>query len=446
MTLAMYKKDRIKPYSVQNGILWLGIFVGIALLPLAIAYLGPLPPSRPFLEEFGVALGFIGLSLFGLQFLFSGRIKKVAPPFGVDNVVQFHKEIGVIAILFSLAHPIFLLIADWDYIRFFDPGVNFPRAIALVAATISMIALLVTSLWRLSFGLSYEVWRLIHGVLGFLVVFVGVVHSVQVGHYLDGLEKVIPFVVFFTALTYLLAHTRLVRPYRNKKKPYVVREVIPQRDDCYTLILGAKDHSGMTFEPGQFVWITIKSSPFSLQQHPFSFSGSALKPHVAITAKQLGDFTDTWDTIEVGQLAFLEGPFGSFTLKDRPCFFVMGGIGVTPAISILRTLSDLSDKRECVLIYGNIGWEKIPFREELERLEKAVNLKTVHILEKPKDGWEGEKGLIDADIIRKYLPKHKDQFDYYICGPEPMMDVAELTIRKAGIPWNQVYAERFDLA
>ena len=98
----------------------------IALLPLAIAYVGPTPPTRSFLEEFGVALGFIGLSLFGLQFLFSGRIKEVAPAFGVDNVVQFHKEMGVMAIAFSLSHPISMLVADWDYIRFLDFGVNFP--------------------------------------------------------------------------------------------------------------------------------------------------------------------------------------------------------------------------------------------------------------------------------------------------------------------------------
>jgi predicted ferric reductase len=442
----MYQESRIKPYRTSNGLLWLGIFVAIALIPLAIAYIGPLPPVRSFLEEFGVALGFIGLSLFALQFLFSGRFKKVAPTFGVDNVVQFHKEIGVIAILFSLAHPISMLFADWDYIRFFDPEENLPRAVSLVAVSIGLVVLLVTSLWRLTFNLSYEIWRLIHGVLGFLIIFVGVVHSVQVGHYLDGLGKVIPFVVFFTGMTYLLAHTRLVRPYRNKKKPYVVRKVIPQRDDCYTLVLDPKGHKGMSFEPGQFIWITIRSTPFSLQQHPFSFSGSAVKSSISITAKQLGDFTEKWEDIKPGQQAFVEGPFGSFTLKERSCFFVMGGIGVTPAISMLRTLSDLSDARECILLYGNETWEKVPFREELELLEKEINLKTVHILDKPKDGWEGEEGFITDEIIKRYLPTNKENFEYYICGPEPMMDVAELTIRKAGVPWNQIYAERFDLA
>lgn len=441
----MYKKTRIKPYSASNGLLWLGLFLGSALIPLLIAYSGQLPPPRTFLEEFGVALGFIGLSLFGLQFLFSGRIRGVAPAFGVENVVQFHKEMGIMAIVFSLAHPICLLAADWEYVRFLDPQVNLPRAIALIAVAFGIPLLLITSLWRLSFGLSYEIWRLIHGVLGFLIVFIGVVHSVQVGHYLDSLSKVVPFVAFFTGLTYLLAHSRIVRPYKNKSKSYSIREVVPQRDDCYSLVLEPDSHEGMAFEPGQFTWITIKSTPFSLQQHPFSFSSSPLQPYITITAKQLGDFTEKWDSLKSGQTAFLEGPYGSFTLKDKPCFFVMGGIGVTPAISILRTLQDMGDKRECLLLYGNANWKKIPFREELDQLKTEINLTTVHILEKPHDDWDGEEGLINEDVIHRFLPEDRSKFDYYVCGPEPMMDVAEMTLREAGVPWNQLYAERFDL-
>nr|MBI1232662.1 xylene monooxygenase [Cytophagales bacterium] len=441
----MYKKTRIKPYSTVNGLRWLGVFLGMALIPLLIAYLGPLPPPRSFLEELGVALGFIGLSLFGLQFLFSGRIHGVAPAFGVENIVQFHKEIGIIAIVFSLFHPICLLSADWEYIRFFDPRVNLPRAIALIAAACGIPLLLITSLWRLSFGLSYEVWRLMHGILGFLIVFIGVVHSVQVGHYLNDLGRVVPFIAFFAGLTYLLAHTRIVRPYKNKRNPYTIREVVPQRDDCYSLVLEPDGHQGMAFEPGQFTWITIKSTPFSLQQHPFSFSSSPLQPYITITAKQLGDFTEKWDSLRSGQTAFLEGPFGSFTLKDRPCFFVAGGIGVTPAISILRTLKDMGDKRACILLYGNETWKKVPFREELDQLKTEIGLTTVHILEKPHSDWDGEEGLINEDVIHRFLPEDRSKFDYYVCGPEPMMDVAEMTLREAGVPWNQLYAERFDL-
>jgi predicted ferric reductase len=436
----------MKRYSIKNGMLWLAIFFLLAVLPVLVSYLGELPPIRGFLEELGVALGFMGLSLFGLQFLFSGRIAQVAPAFGVDNIVQFHKEIGVIAILFALAHPVFMLLADSSYISFFDPRENLPRAISLILASIGMVFLLLTSLWRLSFGLSYEVWRLLHGGLAALVLFVGVVHSIQVGHYLDPLWKIIFVAALFLAYGYLLIHTRLVRPIKNLKKPYEITEVKPKRDDSYTLVLKAVKGSRMIFEPGQFVWITIHGHPFSLQQHPFSISSSKNDATIAITAKRLGDFTNTWKNLEAGQRAFLEGPLGSFTLKEKPCFMIMGGIGVTPAISMLRTLADKQDNRKCILIYGNENEQKIPFKEDLEELGKKINLKVVHVLEEPGDNWKGEEGLIDPKLIKSNLPESINDFDYYICGPEPMMDVAELTLRKAGVAWENIYAERFDLA
>ncbi|PRY88503.1 ferredoxin reductase family protein [Mongoliibacter ruber] len=431
-------------YSLSNGIFWLALFFLLSILPIAIAYSGTIPPKRLFLEELGVSLGFIGLALFGLQFIFSGRIKQIVPVFGTDNVVQFHKEIGIVAIVLTLCHPIMLLWSDWDYAAFYDPRENLPRASALVFATFGMLTLLYTSLWRVSSGLNYEWWRLLHGILGFGLVFVGVVHSIQVGHYLNSPLKVGLLILFFLPMVYFVFHTRIIRPWISRKNPFVIREVVPKKDDCYTLKLENNGSKKFSFEPGQFTWITIADTSFSMQQHPFSFSSSAASGLLEITAKRLGDFTKTWKYLKPGQTAFLEGPFGSFTLKDKPCFMVMGGIGVTPAISILKTLYDRKDDRKCILIYGNENWKKIPFRDELATLEKKLNLQLIHVLEEPNEGWEGEKGLISEELIRKYLPENCNEFDYYICGPAPMMDEAELTFRDSGVDWKNIYAERFD--
>jgi 3-phenylpropionate/trans-cinnamate dioxygenase ferredoxin reductase subunit len=182
-----------------------------------------------------------------------------------------------------------------------------------------------------------------------------------------------------------------------------------------------------------------------LQQHPFSVSSSAEDPEIKLTAKALGDFTSAWKNLEPGCRAFLEGPYGSFTLKDKPCFLIMGGIGITPAISILETLKDKKDFRKCTLIYGNENWEKIPFREKLENLQSMINLKVIHVLEKPHASWEGEKGLISKELIGKYLPDEVNSYDYFICGPEVMMDVAELALRNKGIDWRNIYTERFEM-
>lgn len=304
--------------------------------------------------------------------------------------------------------------------------------------------MLYSSFWRISTGLSYEWWRLLHGALGLGLVFIGIVHSAQVGHYLNSPLKISLMIFFFVPMVYLIFHTRLVRPWMAKKTPFIIKEVLPKKDDCYTIKLTSKNAGSFSFEPGQFVWITISDSPFTIQQHPFSFSSSAASDVLEFTAKRLGDFTNTWKYLQPGQTAYLEGPFGSFTLKDKPCFMVMGGIGITPAISILKTISDTKDGRKCILVYGNQNWESVPFREELAFLKNKTNLQLIHVLAEPQEAWAGEKGLISEDIILKYLPDKCNEFDYYICGPAPMMDEAELTFRNAGVDWKNIYAERFD--
>jgi ferredoxin-NADP reductase len=67
----------------------------------------------------------------------------------------------------------------------------------------------------------------------------------------------------------------------------------------------------------------------------------------------------------------------------------MGGIGVTPAISMLRTLADKKDKRKCILIYGNENEQKIPFKRDLEILEEQLNIKVVHVLQDPREDGKG---------------------------------------------------------
>src|SRR5690554_1655547 len=103
-------------YSFKKGILWISIFFALGLLPLAIAVAGDIPEFRSFWIEFGVALGFIGLALFGLQFLFSGRFIKIAPSYGMDSIINFHREIGIVAFILVLAHPAILISADPDFL------------------------------------------------------------------------------------------------------------------------------------------------------------------------------------------------------------------------------------------------------------------------------------------------------------------------------------------
>src|SRR5690625_2749701 len=123
----------------------------------------------------------------------------------------------------------------------------------------------------------------------------------------------------------------------------------------------------------------------------------------------------------------------------------MGGVGVTPAMSMLRTIRDDKDNRKATLIYANESWEGVTFREELERLSEEIDLKVVHVLEDPPDEWEGETVFIDEELLEKYLPKEPYSCTYDICGVRPMIDIAERSLHNHSVRWNHIYSERFQI-
>ncbi|EMR04615.1 ferredoxin reductase family protein [Cesiribacter andamanensis] len=339
-----------------------------------------------------------------------------------------------------------MLLANSGYLSFFDPAVNLPRAISLSLVTIALVLIVITSIWRTAFGLSYEKWRLLHGFLALSIVFVGIVHSVQVGHYLDPLWKKIVLAALMGGCMYLVIHTRLVRPRQLKKRPYRLVEVRAEKDSSWSISLQPEGHPNMDFISGQFAWITLGPTPYSLQQHPFTIASSPKEEVIRFTAKESGDFTGQWGSLKEGTKAYLEGPYGSFTPEpDKHLFLVMGGIGVTPAMSMLRWMRDTKDPRKAILIYGSEKYKDITFRDELEELQQQLDLQVVHLLSDPEPDWEGEKGYVTHELLKKYLPENPQDYMYFICGPRPLMDVTELELRKLGIDWRSVYTERFEI-
>jgi predicted ferric reductase len=435
--------------QLREVLLWsMGYLLALAL-PLFAAYIHR-PPGRGFWIEFGVGLGFVGMALMGVQFVLTARFRKVSSPFGTDTLLQFHRQMGIIALLFILAHPAILLIANRAYLEFLDPRINTARTLALIVAVIALVLLIVLSIWRQQVKLSYEWWRLTHGFFGFLVIGIGLVHILQVGHYVDPLWKQALWTGITLVPIALLVHVRVIKPILIKRKPYRVAEVRAEPGDVWTLVLEADGHGGKPFHAGQYMWLTIQPTPFSLQQHPFSVASSDKNPcRPEFTIKELGDFTGAIGRTEAGARVFVEGPYGTFTLDPHfggGLVFVAGGIGVTPMMGMLRTLRDGGSRREIILIYGNTEHEAIVFADELEAMQRDMNLKVIHVLEEAVEQWEGEVGYITAEVLDRHLPgDRKEDWHYYVCGPGPMMDMVEQALIERDIPLWNVYVERFEM-
>jgi len=433
-------------YRYRTSLMWLGIYLLLALVPLGIVLAGEQPTHRGFWVELGAALGFIGLAMMAMQSLFSGRYSGVAPGLGADNVLNYHRQAGVLAVMMVLAHPLIMLLADPGYVAFLDPREETLRAIALILLIVASVLVIASSLWRLSFGLNYERWRLLHGLLALFLVAGGLGHALMVENYLEPLWRQALLVLFLGLLMYLVVHTRLVRPWLAGKRPFEVVDLKQERGDAWSLTLKPVDGRRFDFKPGQYAWFTLGPTPHALQQNPFSIASSARAGTLSFTAKEAGDFTRSLRHTRIGERAYVEGPFGSFSpMPGRNLFLIMGGIGITTAMGMLRTLRDDGDQRRVILLYCNPDWETLTFREELEGLRRTLNLELVYVLEDPPEGIDGERGFLDKEKLARYLPEQPERFSFFICGPDPLMDTAEVGLRDLGLDWRQILTERFQI-
>lgn len=167
-----------------QGAFWIFVYLAVAVAPLIFAWSGP-EPGRGFLIDFSAALGFVGLAMMGLQFALVARFKTVSAPFGMDVVLQYHRQMAYVALLFILAHPVLLFVEDAQFLALLDPVTAPLRAKMAVTSTVALLVLVALSVWRRKLRVSYELWQLTHGLLGVLIVATALTHVFLVGYYVD---------------------------------------------------------------------------------------------------------------------------------------------------------------------------------------------------------------------------------------------------------------------
>jgi predicted ferric reductase len=432
-----------------RGVFWIAVYLVLTLAPLFALLIGPRPPGRGFWPDLSVALGYAGLAMMGFQFLLTARFRRLSAPYGIDIVYHFHRQISLVAFSLILAHPLILFVhnpVNLRLLNIFEPNW---AARAGVFSLVALFVLIATSLWRLPLGIQYEPWRMMHGFFGSLAVALAMTHIIFVGYYAHTPWKTWLWVILPLTWIALLMYVRFYRPLRMLQRPYQVTGVIEEVGDAWTLVVEPVGHRGLSFWPGQFAWLTIWRSPFAIQEHPFSIASSAEKPErLCFTIKALGDFTETVKEAQPGDRVYLDGPFGAFTVERFSAsayVFIAGGSGITPIMSMLRTLADQGNRQSLLLIYANVTWDDVIFREELPELEDKLNLRLVHVLEKPPDDWEGERGFVTAEIIERHTEEAWQDPEYFICGPDPMLDAVESALETLHVPMQKYHAERYNL-
>ncbi len=429
------------------------LFFLLAIAPL-IFNLVSLDPGRGFWVNLSVSFGFVGLALMGLQFLLAARTVRVHGVLGSDVLLQFHRQMTVLIAVLIFAHPIILFCWDSRYLALLNPVTSPIRAKLAVISCLLLLVLIFTSVWRRKLRLRYPVWQALHAVLAVVVVVTGLLHVLLIGYYINTAGERILWIAYSAAFIWIGLWVRVIAPIRRWHRRWRVVSVTEQPLHSHTVTLEvvnprAYGPQGFRFEAGQYAWIHTGRSPFAMDYHPFSISSSAEAANrVEFTIKTEQGFTTLVHDLPVGQIVYLDGPWGDFSLQryDGPGFvFMAAGVGVTPMLSMLSTLADREDERPCWLILGNRKHDEVIGRAEVEALEARLNLTVVHVISRPGDSWTGRRGRISAELLEDVLPDNRAELQYYLCGPDPMMDATEGALAQLGIPAKNVHAERFTM-
>ncbi|MGE3577095.1 MAG: ferric reductase-like transmembrane domain-containing protein [Vicinamibacterales bacterium] len=426
-------------------------YLALVLMPLVVVLAGGVPPSQGTAAwALAMAAGFAGLAMMGAQGALTARFRRISVLGPIDRIYAWHKRLGVAAVLVVLAHPVVLVVDEPARLVYLDP---FQMPAYIVAGQVSVALLLVlaaTSVGRNAFRLSYEAWRALHDVAAAAAIVLAVVHVDGVRYYLGPPWKHATWLAAGAAWVALIAAARLVRPWRLRRRPYRVVSVTPDRGSAWVLAVEPVGHAGLRFRAGQFAWVMIGGSPFGAGDHPFSFSSAPDLPggRLEFTIKALGDFSRTVGTIRPGAPAYVDGPYGSFTLEGiaAPGFvFIAGGIGIAPFLSLLGGLADAGDTRPHLLVHAGQSADRLTGHAAVEALRTRLRLTVVEVLAEPDEGWTGERGLVTADVLARHTGGDRAARHYFVCGPPALIRAVSRHLSELGVPRRHVHAERFEM-
>jgi len=211
------------------------------------------------------------------------------------------------------------------------------------------------------------------------------------------------------------------------------------------------------FEPGQHLTIRMPSPVDGSEvRRSYSICSGLDDGELRVAVKNVpgGVFgAYACEQLKVGDVLDVMTPIGRFVAAIDPeaehsYLGVAAGSGITPVMSLIRTVLAREPKSRFTLVYGNRGTASVIFREDLEDLKDRYldRLQVIHVFSREQQGSPLLNGRIDGDKIRAMgttlldLPSYDDVF---ICGPEPMTLEVRDTLVGVGLDPSHVHLELF---
>lgn len=465
------KGDRpvIISFRVEQLLGW-GITIALCLVPLIFwVQMHPLSTIHGFpatMLAIGRVTGLIGMIMYALNLVYATRLRFLEWFFGgLNRVYIAHHLLGGLALVFLSLHPLFLSLR---YIQvsmkqaallllpngltplsaLFNRHVELHAAIlqqwAVTFGIIAFWGMVVLLLVTFFIKIPYRLWLFTHKFLGVAFVIAGL-HVLFISSDTAKSGALKYYILLMTGIgivAYIyrtLVGRILIRKYR-----YIVDDVKVEQGHVMHILMHAAGQK-MSYKPGQFVFIRFlhpETSGVTQEWHPFSISSSPKDEQLRLSVKGLGDYTNKLIELKPGSMAEVEGAYGHFSynnFNNQNQIWIAGGIGVTPFISMAKSLPDAGYKID--LYYS------VKTASELIDWEKLTDLAFVrhgNLRLFPYIG-DQEQGYLNADYIEKKSGGLEGK-DIFICGPPPMMKGMRQQLKQKSVPGARIHSEEFAMS
>ena len=435
---------------------WIAAFFASPLIPLTLYFHGN---WYTFFHAWslGMSAGIVAFCFLMNQFLLGSRPRYFDRLFGLDRILGFHSKMGTVSALLIILHVLLKNIYSYNKNLQVAFGVT-AAAIFIVIIVVSILFFSLTSLARLrpvealrnfsagTLRLQYQHLRAFHN-LTVAAAALAAAHVVLASSTAEQPVRQAVMGLWFLAAMGFYAEHKFIRNSRARRAPFTVTSVTRSGKDVWTVSMKPPEGKELKNKAGQFAYFAFIEGRPGKEEHPFTLSSPEGAEEVSFTAKKLGDWTSGIESVKPGDPVAVNGPYGLFTINripgERVLAFLAGGIGITPFLSMLRTLAEKKEGRNIELVWNVSHSQDLFCRDELESFtEKIPGFKWKALVSRD-DEWKGEKGRLEPSVLASM--DFPADTDYFVCGPVKQMEAVISHLRERGVRPAQIRFEKFSM-
>jgi len=244
-----------------------------------------------------------------------------------------------------------------------------------------------------------------------------------------------------------------------KQHAVKVSKVLKLNKDAVAIYLDIPDELKETFKysQGQFLSIQVNINGENYRREYSICSSPYYENDLVISSKKIGNGIVSnyfYNSIKENDILEVYPPQGKFfttlnSANEKNYFLIGGGSGITPLMSILKSVLFVEPKSKVILYYGSKDEDGIIFKDELIQLQQKYSdrLKIFFTLSDENENWKGLKGMINSNDLLKLVndntgDKSKDT-EYFICGPVEMMEKVKNYLSDLKVEHNKIHIEYF---